>query len=185
MRVFAALPLPRRAVESLSGITETLRLRVPRARFVSAEAFHLTLHFFGEVEDQPLSELYRAFQDPRLAHAAMPVHFGGLGQFPPRGSPRVLWIGCAADGIELQEYWKTFEAVVAPLGWQSDARGFAPHVTIARAGTAPLEGRWMEGIAVPQSPFFLQECVLFQSVLGRDGARYVPLKRIAFEGGSE
>jgi len=185
VRVFAALPLPRKAVESLSGIVERLRVRAPRARWVSADAFHLTVHFFGEVEGQPLSDLYRAFEDPRLMHGAMPARFGGLGQFPPRGSPRVLWIGLAADGSELPDYWKTFESVVAPLGWQPDKRGFAPHVTIARAGNSPVDGAWMEGIDVPTFPFFLGECVLFQSVLGREGARYVPLKRVAFEGGSE
>ena len=185
MRVFAALPLPPRAVESLSGIVDRLRARVPRARWVSPDAFHLTMHFFGEVEGQPLSDLHRAFEDPRLTRSAVPVRFADLGQFPPRGSPRVLWIGLTVDGSALHDYWKTFESVVAPLGWESDKRGFAPHVTIARAGNSPVDGRWSEGIDVPEFPFFLGECVLFQSVLSRDGARYVPLKRIVFEGGSE
>ena len=32
--------------------------------------------------------------------------------------------------------------------------------------------------------FFFEECVLFQSILGRGGAEYVPLARAAFSEGT-
>jgi hypothetical protein len=36
---------------------------------------------------------------------------------------------------------------------------------------------------MPGTDFLMEECVLFQSILGRAGAQYVPLKRITLERG--
>jgi hypothetical protein len=44
----------------------------------------------------------------------------------------------------------------------------------------PLESGWDTGAAVQSLDFFVEECILFQSILGRGGAEYVPLARIAF-----
>lgn len=166
------------------GIVGQLRRKVPRVKWVSEKALHLTLHFFGEVADGQLSEIFRVFDQPGLARARIPARLGNLGQFPPRGNPRVLWMGLVEDGGHLNSYWETFEKAIAPLGWQPDKRGFAPHVTIARAGSTPVDETWKTGIQVPSLDFFFQECVLFQSILSREGAEYVPLRRIAFTGGS-
>ena len=185
MRVFAAVPLPPPAVHAISDIEQKLRQRLPGVRWVSPNALHLTLHFFGEVAEGPLGELYRVFEDPGLRRAAMPARLGTLGQFPPRGNPRVLWIGLLVEGDELRSYWESFEKAVAPLGWEPDRRGFAPHVTIARNGGAFVEEEWIAGAEVSSLRFSLSECVLFQSVLRREGAEYVPLRRIPFHGGSE
>jgi hypothetical protein len=43
----------------------------------------------------------------------------------------------------------------------------------------------MAEMEVPGLSFSLSECVLFQSVLRKEGAEYIPLRRIAFDGGSE
>jgi hypothetical protein len=46
-----------------------------------------------------------------------------------------------------------------------------------------VEGEWDAGVEMPTADFFVDECVLFQSILGREGAEYVPLDRIAFASG--
>jgi 2'-5' RNA ligase len=89
-------------------------------------------------------------------------------------------VGIDRGEEEMRSYGKLFEEKIAPLGFLPDARGFTPHVTIARSGSVLLESGWGAGIAIPPVDFLLQECVLFQSVLGRGGAEYVPLQRIAF-----
>jgi 2'-5' RNA ligase len=191
VRVFAALPLPPTALRSLSNALEPLRLHNPRLRWVSAEGLHVTLHFFGEIAEGAAAALKAIFEDPGLRVRAIHARLGAAGQFPPAGAPRVLWVGFEKGGGEMAEFWRLFQSKVAPLArfegsggeWLPDARGFTPHITVARCNRSSIDRRWREDLEIPREDFSLGECVLFQSILGRDGAHYVPLARAAFEGG--
>jgi 2'-5' RNA ligase len=180
--VFAALPLPGTAVDSISAIVAPIRMRYPRLRWVSAPAYHLTLHFFGEVEGESLLALRHVFEDPRLKRSALVTQLGSLGQFPTDGNPRVLWIALTDEAGHLRSYWELLESLISPLGWEPDRRGFNPHITLARNSGANLAPSWGSGVQLPDKGFSLCECVLFQSILGRHGAEYVPLQRIIFDG---
>ncbi len=184
MRVFAALPLPRPAVEELSAVVLPIRKEHPHLKWVSPSAYHLTLHFFGEVEGEALVSLRKTFSDPRLQRPPITAKLGPLGQFPPGGNPRVVWIGLREDGGNLQTYWELFQSVIAPLGWEPERRGFTPHVTLARSSGSAVRPGWDSGARLPDRPFSIGECVLFQSSLGRGGAEYVPLERVTLDGGA-
>jgi RNA 2',3'-cyclic 3'-phosphodiesterase len=184
MRLFAALPLPTAIVPSLMQSLEPARERCTQARWVAVTGMHVTLHFFGDCTDEQLNALKRVFEDPALRAPAIAVRLGPVGQFPERGAPRVLWVGFARGEEAMRAYWELFESRIAPLGWQRDARGFTPHVTIARAGAAPVPRGWAEGISAPSTDFYIEECVLFQSVLDRAGATYYAQSRMGFGRGS-
>jgi len=184
VRVFAALPLPHRAVDAISLVLGPIRKEHPQLRWVSQSAYHLTLHFFGEVEGEPLEALRRVFGETRLRRSPLVAKLGPLGQFPSGGNPRVIWVGLREDGGELQSYWRLFETAISPLGWESDKRGFTPHVTLARNPGSRVPLGWDSAARLPDVPFSIPECVLFQSILGRGGAEYVPLERIRFDGGA-
>ncbi|MGA2612812.1 MAG: RNA 2',3'-cyclic phosphodiesterase [Spirochaetia bacterium] len=184
MRVFAALPLPRAVVDAVSTLIAPIRTSHPRLRWVSQSAYHLTLHFFGEVDEGDLSGLRRVFQDPALKRPPFTTRLGPLGQFPPGGNPRVLWIALDDQEGQLRSYWELLESSIAPLGWERDRRGFTPHVTLARNSDLHLAQGWDAGVQLPETRFSICECVLFQSILGRGGAEYVALSRITFDGGA-
>ncbi|MGA2766095.1 MAG: RNA 2',3'-cyclic phosphodiesterase [Spirochaetia bacterium] len=184
MRVFAALPLPRAAVDSISALIAPVRRENPRLRWVSESAYHLTMHFFGELDDGAVGALARVFQEPRLSRPPLPTRLGPLGQFPPNGSPRVLWIALADDAGDLRSYWELFMSFLSPLGWKPDRRGFTPHVTLARNNGSQMTPGWNAAVQPSDFGFSISECVLFQSILGRGGSQYVPLQRIAFGGGA-
>ena len=59
---------------------------------------HLTLHFFGSA-DGALEERVRGALAHPIAQPAFDLSFDGLGFFPERGSPRVLWLG-VRDGLD-------------------------------------------------------------------------------------
>jgi 2'-5' RNA ligase len=177
VRVFAALPLPSGVVSSLEEALAPARRMSSGLRWVSAGGFHVTLHFFGEVPEPGVAALQRVFEDPDLRVPAIPLRLGTMGQFPPRGSPRVLWVGFE-QGVEvMRSYWALFEKKISPLGWVPDKRGFSPHVTVARAGRAGGAGEDLKA-EIPRIDFLMEECVLFQSILGHAGAQYLALKKI-------
>jgi 2'-5' RNA ligase len=177
VRVFAALPLPAAVAGPLDSALAPARRASPGLRWVSPAGFHVTLHFFGEVSEEGVTALERVFGDAELRVPALATRLGKIGQFPPRGNPRVLWVGLARGEAEIRAYWDLFERKICPLGWTPDARGFSAHITIARAGHSAAAAGDTE-VEMPGMDFLIEECVLFQSMLGRAGAHYVPLKKI-------
>lgn len=176
MRVFAALPLPPAVAGTLDSALAPARLSRPGLRWVSPAGFHVTLHFFGEVPEPGVTALQRVFDDAELRVPAIPTRLGRIGQFPPKGNPRVLWVGLERGEAEMRVYWDLFQKKISPLGWTPDARGFSAHITIARAGRTAAS--WDADLDMPRMDFLMEDCVLFQSILGPAGAQYVPLKKI-------
>jgi RNA 2',3'-cyclic 3'-phosphodiesterase len=185
VRVFSALPLPAPTIDHIVSSFSPTRQLYPRLRWVGAQGLHVTLHFFGEIPDASVETVKQALDHPSLRRPPIRARLGKVGRFPPGGSPRVIWVGIGQGEDEMRAYWKVFEERIAPLGYVADARGFNAHITVARAGSLALEDGWGSRINVPAEEFLVRECVLFQSILGRDGAVYVPLKRIAFQEGGE
>lgn len=184
MRVFAALPLPREALAALVPLRSALAARWPTLRPVRTAGLHLTLHFFGEVDDGGVGHLVGLWRGPDLRGPAIPASFGGLGRFPDRGSPRVIWVGIGSGAAAVGAYQRALGSRISDLGFREDPKGFTPHVTIARCGARPLPPVVLEGFAAPRLDFVFGECVLFQSILAAGGPTYVPLAAIAFDRGA-
>ena len=186
MRLFAGLPLPSDVADSLVQALAPARQRAPRARWVPPANLHVTLRFFGDVDDSARGALEPVFDREELRYPAIPCRLGATGQFPPRGAPRVLWVGLEAGAAEAHAFWEMLSRLLAPLqdaggplqGLPRDAREFTPHITVARAGHVPIRQDWAEGVAAPGAEFLISECILYQSLLGSEGARYIPRKRV-------
>lgn len=190
MRLFAALELPAEARAGISDAFSRLRALAPRAKWVSPESMHLTLHFFGEVADAEVGGFSSVFDDASLAVPVIRFQLGPAGFFPPGGPPKVLWVGITRGVEEMRAFCDRFtdklQALRSGAGplrqWSPDSRGFSPHITVARSGAAPLSREWAGEVKVPAAEYRVERCVLFQSILGPGGARYVPLKTVAFSG---
>jgi RNA 2',3'-cyclic 3'-phosphodiesterase len=192
VRVFAALPLPPQVSAAIVEAFSGARALAPKARWVDPRGMHLTLHFFGEISDELVPGFAPLFDDPGLRRAAIVTRLGPVGFFPPSGNPRVLWVGLSKGVDEMTDFYGSFTAKLETLrqpggplgGWTPDRRGFAPHITVARSGSAPLSPHWAEVVRVPAGEFLVTECVLFQSLLGAGPATYVPLRTVSFQRGA-
>ncbi len=103
-------------------------------RLVKPDQIHLTLLFLGQVPETRVPELVEAM-NAELRLPAFEVAFGGAGVFPPRGAPRVLWIGVTAGAASLVSLQRAIAGRIGRLGIAFDDRPFHPHLTI---------GRWRE-----------------------------------------
>jgi 2'-5' RNA ligase len=180
MRVFAALPLPEAVLAALQDTVSALTRRYPRLKYTGGAGMHVTLHFFGELQEPAVDGLGKVWDV--FKHPAVAASLGGLGQFPERGAPRVIWIGMKKGLEGLRALNATFQAAISTLGYAEDPRGFSPHVTLARNNSTVMDKSWGDGIPVPGMDFTFHELVLFQSILGPKGAEYVPLRRAALAG---
>src|SRR5438128_3556045 len=113
MRLFVAADVPDAARDAIaaeqkpiaSALGEKKREPSRRAgalKWVKPEHSHLTLVFLGDVEDARVASVVEAVGRD-IDAPPFDVVFEGLGVFPPRGAPRVLWIGVAAGASQLIE----------------------------------------------------------------------------------
>src|SRR5262249_55470664 len=146
---------------------------LPGAHWVRDRQFHLTLRFLGEVE----GPVARAASDALNGVRADPFELSlqGVGLFPPRGPPRVLWAGIEPSE-ELLELQRQVERILRRAGLPPESRKFAPHVTLARLTGAPLPRLLAfvrEHATLRSEPFPVTDVSLYSSVTSSEGAVHV------------
>ena len=171
IRAFVAFPLAEEVRRDVAAAIRRLAPSLPDLRFVREEGAHVTLRFFGWTRAHTLA----ALEAPLRAAAAVCPPFDtairGLGLFPERGRPRVLWLGLAlpAPAARLQA---ACEAAAVAAGLEPETRAFHPHLTL---------GRWRDRAPRPALPdvdlgsAHVRELVLYRSDIRPSGSVYTPL----------
>jgi 2'-5' RNA ligase len=132
LRAFIAVEIPLAIREAICHATEPLRKSIGSAvRWVPMENMHLTLKFLGDVSQsnvEMLSEMLRAEAD---LFQCFDLRLDGLGSFPNLKRPRVIYIGIQAPPT-IEALQRGIESASRRLGYESEERGFSPHLTIGR-----------------------------------------------------
>jgi 2'-5' RNA ligase len=178
IRAFVALPVGDRIRARIAETVDSLRAGIGGIRWVDDAGAHLTLRFLGWASLERLRALAAPLGRAAAACPAGEAGFAGLGTFPERGSPRVLWLGVTLRH-ELETLQEACEAAAVGAGFEPETRPFRAHVTL---------GRWRERARRPRLPeidlgaALLDRLVLFRSELKPSGAVYTPLETFALGG---
>lgn len=179
LRCFVALELEPALREALRDLQSRLRPRLGEVRLVRPEGIHLTLRFLGPSSPSRLERLQPALTAAAAACPPCEAAVRGVGTFPERGSPRVLWLGIAVPE-PLLALQRSCESAARAAGFEPEPRAFRAHLTL---------GRWRERAARPELPEVdlgearLDTLTLFRSELRPDGALYTSLARFPLAGG--
>ncbi|HEX8992611.1 MAG TPA: RNA 2',3'-cyclic phosphodiesterase [Anaerolineales bacterium] len=133
LRAFLASELPSPLQDAIHTATADLRghLSDGLVRWVPAHNVHLTLKFLGDVSPSSLELIKQMMVAEATQFSTFDVQVEGLGCYPSVRRPRVLWVGLRAPA-ELGSLQRAIEAAAARLGYESEERGFSPHLTIGR-----------------------------------------------------
>ncbi len=133
-RCFLALPLPDEARQVLA------QLYTSDAGFAwtPPDQLHVTLRFLGELDAGVIEGLREKLRLVRVAPFLLPIE--GVGAFPPRGDPQVLWAGVGRAHPLLFQLRQRVDDSLLAVQLAADVRIFQPHVTLARLrpGAAPV-----------------------------------------------
>ncbi len=165
-RLFVAIDLP----PDIAARLQNLCYGVPGARWVQPEQMHLTLRFIGEVDGGIFRDVKEGLADIKSPPFSLQVK--GLGFFPPRKTPRVLWAGLAPVE-QVSGLRNRIENLLVGMGLSPEGRKFSPHITLARLHDTPLArlGRFLAGNSLfATEPFPVSEFHLYSSQLTSKGA---------------
>jgi len=157
--MFIAVWPPAPVAELLTALP---REEAPRLRWTTADQWHITLRFLGDV---PETDALSAFESIR----ARPVD-ALLGPTVERLAPEVI----VAPVRGLEPLAAEVLARTADLGEAPHPDGFRGHLTLARqrgGGSCSVDGRAISGT------FRVEEIVLVRSDLHDAGARYTSVAR--------
>jgi 2'-5' RNA ligase len=105
----------------------------------------------------------------------------GLGVFPPRGAPRILWIGVEEGAKQIGEVQREVANRLTRLGVALERRPFHPHLTLARWRTSLPTDRARALSAEPHAAVArlgVDHVTLYNSRLSPAGPTYTALTRV-------
>ncbi len=165
-RLFVAVDLPSEIKKELA----TISFGLPGARWVPADQLHLTLRFIGEVDGNLFKDIKEMLSAVAAENFAMRLK--GIGHFPLRKRPRVLWVGIETNDRLLRLRSK-IESTLVRGRLEPEGRKYSPHITIARLKDTPAvkAGNFIAANGLFASPSFtVQEFLLYSSKLTVKGA---------------
>lgn len=183
MRLFIAVELPQQIREQIARIVAQLRQVGADVRWEETPKLHVTLKFFGNVEQHRLSNITAGLEELACTIVPFDVQYTGIGRFPPKGDPRVLWIGVREGASALQTLAHAIEESMAALGFEREQRAFHPHVTIGRVkGQTHMRSllRTMESLTFESQPTRVTHIALVKSELKPSGSVYTILQTFEF-----
>jgi 2'-5' RNA ligase len=168
-RLFLALALPDGVRSELASLVEPLR----GVSWTPPEQLHLTLRFIGEVQAELCERIDERLAAVHVEPFIIPVE--GVGAFPQKGPPRVLWVGVGAGHPHLFQLRQRMDDAVLAAGIDLDVRFFHPHITLGRCSeeSAQVALPWLRRHReFATAPFRVSAFALYSSRLLAQGAEH-------------
>ena len=183
VRVFVSVGLSADARDQLVEAVTRIRAEVPESiQWASPDGMHLTLKFLGNIPSSHVSSLLACIEELARANPAFGLNLAGLGMFPNRRNPRVLWAGAGGDLDALSSLQQAAEDAINALGYPPEQRPFRPHITLGRPRRSVPDaqlvriGALVSGLTPPAPVSWRVESVdVMRSELRPSGARYTVL----------
>lgn len=166
-RLFAALPLP----EDICEILKSMQKGLDGAKWRHKENLHLTLKFYGDVQDATARDLDAALANISLSRLSL--RLSNVGQFGGY-EPHTLWTG-VSESQDLIRLSNKCSNAGSKLGIKKDKHAYTPHVTLAYLkGIQPIPvADYLERHAMFETPeFTIDRFALYSSQPGKYQSLY-------------
>ena len=186
IRSFLAIELPKPILKKIEEVQGDLRSTHADVRWVSPEKIHLTLKFFGNIEESRIDSIFKSIEEPVRNILPFTIRVQGMGAFPQLKNPRVIWVGLVNGSEILTSLQIQIETQLEKVGFQPEDRPFHPHLTLGRMkssrGKEELAGRMEKHKEDEFGDLRVERVVLFKSELRPSGPIYTPLGDVKLGG---
>ncbi|THB62603.1 MAG: RNA 2',3'-cyclic phosphodiesterase [Spirochaetaceae bacterium] len=175
-------------------------MQIDAFRWIKARNTHLTLHFLGDLPASKIEDIDKAIKSGITAAASTqqaesdgPIRcqLGGLGFFPDKQRPRVVWIGLNElqtkknTGLQARgsALFSELDRALCQEGISSQSKAYNPHITLGYrlrnvndAQATTVTSLWQKEIRQSPLIFPLTQFALYESLLSPKGRVHKPLK---------
>lgn len=181
MRLFIAIPIP----EELKRYASSLRQEMEKAgadiKWVEPENYHLTLKFLGDVPEETVNDIIEFLERAAVSSTSFDIRLQGLGFFPNRRRPRVIWIGVEGEIDKAMFLGERVDSYLSAFGFEAEEKR-SYHLTLGRIRsekniTQLLNKAAILDESVGSKLFTVNEFCLMESQLTGKGPLYTLKKK--------
>jgi len=182
LRSFLAFDIPKEVKAKLKNLIADFSAKEERVKWVNPENMHVTLKFFGDVEEDLLiGDISKSIESSIKGHGSFKLSCQGIGVFPNWKYPRVIWAGLVGETVKVIDLQASIESGLEKFDIKKDNREFRVHLTLGRAKTVLKKSPIVE-LAQSLGPYDfgkveISELVLYKSQLTKSGPIYTSLKK--------
>jgi RNA 2',3'-cyclic 3'-phosphodiesterase len=182
IRSFLAIELPKTVLEEIRELQAEMKRSRADVRWVGPEKIHLTLKFFGDIEETKVDEIIGEIEEPVCGTPPFRLNVRGMGAFPHLKSPRIVWIGLVDEKGVLLPLQKELDRNLEKAGFPREKRPFQPHLTLGRVNSSRGKDELIWHVEKHQEDEFgefeVDKVILFQSDLRPTGPIYTVLREV-------
>ena len=182
-RIFAAVKTEPGGDFIRSYLELRSRLVTEPIKWVEEQNIHITIKFFGETEESLIPAISETLGRIAQDCPVMTFKLKGIGLFGSRYQPRVVWAGIDPPD-PLASLMQTTQQEMEKHGFKTDRQNIVPHLTLGRIKFIKDKLLFQDVIdsyrEIHSDPIKIKECILYESILLREGPRYVSLKKFPF-----
>lgn len=131
MRTFLAIEIEDYIKNKISETQQLIQEKnSAKIKYVETENIHLTLKFFGEINEKQLNEITEKINNIITKYKKYSLKIVNIGAFPHIYRPRVIWTGVKDNNITVNLI-KELDEEFNKLGFDKE-RDYVPHITIGR-----------------------------------------------------
>lgn len=185
MRLFTAIPVPDQIKQYAGTIRKELENTCPDVKWVEEENYHLTLKFLGDVSPEVLEQLNDFLERAAVSSPSFKLRLKGMGFYPHRRRPRVIWIGIAGELEKALFLGDRVDAYLASLGFEVENRRDY-HLTMGRIRSERNIDDLVNTVltrenAIESSFFSVREFYLMESQLTSSGSIYTIKRKFSLD----
>jgi RNA 2',3'-cyclic 3'-phosphodiesterase len=182
MRAFLAIEISDDIKKYLKAVIKSMAPYVETVKWVNEAGQHITLKFFGEIEEKKAWQIKESILFIENKHPSFVVTIKSIDAFPDKRRARVIVITLENGVDNIKNIYNDIEESVVALGVEKEKRSFTPHITLGRIKIpSPLPDKAIKDIE--RISFVAGSVVLFKSTLRPEGPLYNPVWELKLRSG--
>jgi 2'-5' RNA ligase len=181
LRCFIAVDIPVQIKSDIGDLIAVFKKYNADVKWAVHENLHLTLKFLGKTSEDLLPKIAELLSKVVLSYKPFCIKIYGVGVFPNRKYPRVIWVGIE-DADLLKKLQRDVENAMTSIGYEKEEREYRPHLTLGRVRSQKKMSNIIDELDNLQRKDFggaeISNIRLMQSDLRPTGAQYSCLEEI-------
>ena len=189
IRLFLAFDLPPDIMGPVTQFSREIKRSPLNVKWVNVKNMHLTVLFMGNIKNDKISEIEKIIEKVCTRYGKFDLSLRGIGVFPNRRRPRVIWMGLEGDLERMSFFRDALQKQLRPFGIRQEKRRFKPHLTIGRFRKIKnnITDSFLEDILnqnkdISSAVAVLDRVSLIRSELRPTGAEYTQLNSWSLSG---